>query len=76
MPRELTRHPRSPRSPDLHPADRTQDRDRCGEQQREEEQRDGRTLADVAAAVRFLVSPDASYITGSTIDVNGGYRMQ
>ncbi|MFB9269974.1 SDR family NAD(P)-dependent oxidoreductase [Bradyrhizobium erythrophlei] len=34
------------------------------------------TPDDVAAAVRFLVSPGASYITGVTIDVNGGYRMQ
>jgi NAD(P)-dependent dehydrogenase (short-subunit alcohol dehydrogenase family) len=34
------------------------------------------TPEDVAAAVRFLVSPGASYITGVTIDVNGGYRMQ
>ncbi|MBR1220567.1 SDR family oxidoreductase [Bradyrhizobium sp. U87765 SZCCT0131] len=34
------------------------------------------TPDDVAAAVRFLVSADASYITGATIDVNGGYRMQ
>lgn len=32
--------------------------------------------ADVAAAVRFLVSPGAGYLTGVTIDVNGGYRMQ
>ena len=31
---------------------------------------------DVAAAVRFLVSQDAGYLTGTTIDVNGGYRMQ
>jgi NAD(P)-dependent dehydrogenase (short-subunit alcohol dehydrogenase family) len=31
---------------------------------------------DVAAAVRFLASPEAAYITGATIDVNGGYRMQ
>jgi len=31
---------------------------------------------DVAAAVRFLVSPGAGYLTGVTIDVNGGYRMQ
>lgn len=34
------------------------------------------TPQDVAAAVRFLISPGASYITGVTIDVNGGYRMQ
>ena len=31
---------------------------------------------DVAAAVRFLASEEAGYITGSIIDVNGGYRMQ
>ena len=34
------------------------------------------TPQDVAGAVSFLVSKDASYITGSVIDVNGGYRMQ
>ena len=31
---------------------------------------------EVAAAIAFLASPQAAYITGSTIDVNGGYRMQ
>lgn len=31
---------------------------------------------DVAAAVEYLISEDASYVTGSVIDVNGGYRMQ
>ena len=31
---------------------------------------------DVAAAVVHLVSPEASYQTGTTVDVNGGYRMQ
>lgn len=34
------------------------------------------TPEDVAGAVRFLISSAASYITGVTIDVNGGYRMQ
>lgn len=34
------------------------------------------TSQDVAGAVSFLLGPDASYITGSVIDVNGGYRMQ
>jgi NAD(P)-dependent dehydrogenase (short-subunit alcohol dehydrogenase family) len=31
---------------------------------------------DVAAAVRYLASAEASYLTGVTLDVNGGYRMQ
>lgn len=31
---------------------------------------------DVAAAVEYLISKDASYVTGGVIDVNGGYRMQ
>ena len=31
---------------------------------------------DVAGAVRFLVSGAARYITGMTLDVNGGLRMQ
>ena len=34
------------------------------------------TPEDVAGAVAFLVSNDAAYITGNTLDVNGGYRMQ
>ena len=34
------------------------------------------TPDEVAAAVRFLVSESAGYITGSVIDVNGGSRMQ
>jgi 3-oxoacyl-[acyl-carrier protein] reductase len=31
---------------------------------------------DVAAAVRFLCSEEASYITGSVVDVNGGMYMR
>ena len=27
------------------------------------------------ALVAFLVGPDSAYITGSTLDVNGGYFM-
>lgn len=34
------------------------------------------TVDDCAAAVAYLVSPQAAYITGNVIDVNGGYRMQ
>lgn len=34
------------------------------------------TVDDVAAAVGFLASEQGGYITGSVIDVNGGYRMQ
>jgi len=30
----------------------------------------------VASAVAYLIGPDASYVTGAVIDVNGGYRMQ
>ena len=31
---------------------------------------------EVAAAVRFLASEEASYITGNVIDVNGGMYMR
>jgi 3-oxoacyl-[acyl-carrier protein] reductase len=31
--------------------------------------------ADVAAAVAFLASPDAAYISGETLNVNGGMHM-
>lgn len=31
---------------------------------------------DVAGAVSFLLGPDAAYMTGAMLDVNGGYRMQ
>jgi 3-oxoacyl-[acyl-carrier protein] reductase len=30
---------------------------------------------EIAAAVAFLVSPDAAYITGETLHVNGGMYM-
>lgn len=33
------------------------------------------TDQDIAAAVRFLASDDAAYITGHTLDVNGGMYM-
>ncbi len=33
------------------------------------------TPADIAAAVVFLASPGAAYVTGSTIHVNGGMHM-
>jgi 3-oxoacyl-[acyl-carrier protein] reductase len=33
------------------------------------------TVEDVAVAVAFLASPEASYITGSTVHVNGGMYM-
>jgi 3-oxoacyl-[acyl-carrier protein] reductase len=35
----------------------------------------GGTDGDVAAAVAFLASDDAAYITGHTLDVNGGLHM-
>ena len=33
-------------------------------------------VADIAAAVLFLAGPGASYITGSTLHVNGGMHME
>jgi 3-oxoacyl-[acyl-carrier protein] reductase len=34
------------------------------------------TPAEVAATVAFLATPAAAYITGATIDVNGGMLMR
>jgi 3-oxoacyl-[acyl-carrier protein] reductase len=34
------------------------------------------TPEDIAAAVRFLCSEDAGYITGHVLDVNGGMYMR
>jgi 3-oxoacyl-[acyl-carrier protein] reductase len=34
------------------------------------------TVEDVAAAVAFLASPAAGYITGATLHVNGGMLME
>jgi 3-oxoacyl-[acyl-carrier protein] reductase len=34
------------------------------------------TPEDIASAVAYLIGPEASYVTGAVIDVNGGYRMQ
>ena len=38
----------------------------------------GRSAApeEVAALVSFLVSDDAGYVTGATLDVNGGVLMR
>ena len=33
------------------------------------------TVDDVASAVRFLASEEAGYITGHTLDINGGMYM-
>jgi NAD(P)-dependent dehydrogenase (short-subunit alcohol dehydrogenase family) len=32
-------------------------------------------VEELAAAIAFLLGPDASYITGQTLNVDGGYRM-
>ena len=46
-------------------------------QQREKTIPAGRlgTAEDVAAAIAFLATPQASYLTGTTVHVNGGLRM-
>jgi 3-oxoacyl-[acyl-carrier protein] reductase len=32
------------------------------------------TPEDIAAAVHWLVSPQAAFVTGQTVNVNGGFR--
>ncbi len=32
-------------------------------------------LSDVAAAVSFLIGPDSSFVTGQTLNVDGGWKM-
>jgi NAD(P)-dependent dehydrogenase (short-subunit alcohol dehydrogenase family) len=32
-------------------------------------------LREVAAAVRYLLSPDAAYVTGTTLEVAGGWNL-
>ena len=34
------------------------------------------TAAEVAALAAFLCGPDAGYITGATLDINGGAFMR
>ena len=34
------------------------------------------TVDDVAAAVRFLVGPESSWITGACVPVDGGHHLR
>ena len=34
------------------------------------------TVEDVAAAVRYLIGPESSWVTGETISVDGGHHLR
>ena len=33
------------------------------------------TVEEVAASIAFLAGPDASYVTGTVLDISGGYQV-
>jgi NAD(P)-dependent dehydrogenase (short-subunit alcohol dehydrogenase family) len=34
------------------------------------------TVEDVAAAVRYLIGPESSFVTGETLGVDGGHHLR